>query len=174
MVARSLAGLDGNQGADRADTSSVGPKGPVPRLAGPFRGEEMFTRLNAAREDREAGFTLIELLVVVAIIGILAAIAIPLFLSQRDNAAVSGVEAEVKNAATQIEVYYTENGSYPADEEADAGVNWSANVGTVTYTPDNASDPNTYTLTATVTEAGDCVVAWDQAAGTFDAANSTC
>jgi type IV pilus assembly protein PilA len=121
----------------------------------------MLTRLNAAREDREAGFTLIELLVVVAIIGILAAIAIPLFLSQRDNAAVSGGEAEVKNAATQIEVFYTENGSYPADLDT-AGVNSSAGVSMNYATADGA-----YTLYATITEADGCAVVWDPASGTF-------
>jgi len=131
----------------------------------------MLTRLNAAREDREGGFTLIELLVVVAIIGILAAIAIPLFLSQRDNAAVSGGEAEVKNAATQIEVYYTENGSYP-QTLADANVNSSAGV-TMTYTP-TGNPATAYALQATVTEAGNCVVAWDPSAGTFDAVATTC
>jgi prepilin-type N-terminal cleavage/methylation domain-containing protein len=122
------------------------------------------------REERENGFTLIELLVVVAIIGILAAIAIPLFLSQRDNAAVSGGEAEVKNAATQIEVYYTENGEYPADL-ATAGANFSAGV-TPTYTVTTAADG--YTLQATVSEAGDCIVAWDPDTGTFDATATTC
>ena len=128
----------------------------------------MLTRLMPPREERENGFTLIELLVVVAIIGILAAIAIPLFLSQRDNAAVAGGEAEVKNAATQIEVYYTENGEYPADL-ATAGANFSAGV-TPAYTVTAAADA--YTLQATVTEAGDCTVIWDPDAGTFDAAGT--
>ena len=134
----------------------------------------MLTRLNAAREDREGGFTLIELLVVVAIIGILAAIAIPLFLSQRDNAGVSAAEAELKNAATQIEVYYTENGSYPADEEADANVNWSANV-TPAYGT-TGTPPSAYTLQVTADEAGGCVIAWDPASGSIntDPTVSTC
>lgn len=64
-------------------------------------------------QEREEGFTLIELLVVVIIIGILAAIAIPTFLSQRDRARYSAVESDLRNAAIEMETYFTQASTYP-------------------------------------------------------------
>ncbi|MEI2619264.1 MAG: prepilin-type N-terminal cleavage/methylation domain-containing protein [Candidatus Nanopelagicales bacterium] len=71
----------------------------------------MFERIKAARE-KEEGFTLIELLVVIIIIGILAAIAIPVFLNQRAKGWDSAVKADLRNAATAEETWLTDDGNY--------------------------------------------------------------
>lgn len=73
----------------------------------------MLTRLTRMRDERDSGFTLIELLVVVIIIGILAAIAIPVFLNQRNSARTASVESDVRNVATIMETAYTRDGEYP-------------------------------------------------------------
>ena len=58
------------------------------------------------------GFTLIELLIVVVIIGILAAIAIPKFSATREKAYFAAMKSDLKNLASQQEIYYADAYSY--------------------------------------------------------------
>lgn len=61
------------------------------------------------------GFTLIELLIVVVIIGILAAIAIPKFSATREKAYFAAMKSDLKNLASQQEIYYADNYSYTSN-----------------------------------------------------------
>jgi type IV pilus assembly protein PilA len=70
----------------------------------------MLEKLRKERGDE--GFTLIELLVVIIIIGILAAIAIPVFLNQRQKGWEAAVQSDLRNAATAQETFLTENDAY--------------------------------------------------------------
>lgn len=65
--------------------------------------------------EEEKGFTLIELLVVVIIIGILAAIAIPVYLNVQNNARNSSVQSDLSNVKTAIVAYQTDKGNLPPD-----------------------------------------------------------
>ncbi|MFZ5850437.1 MAG: prepilin-type N-terminal cleavage/methylation domain-containing protein [Actinomycetota bacterium] len=72
----------------------------------------MYARLRKAMEEKEEGFTLIELLVVIIIIGILAAIAIPVFLNQRKKGWDAQAKSDARNLATLEETYFTDNNKY--------------------------------------------------------------
>ncbi len=68
----------------------------------------MLARIRKAMDEREEGFTLIELLVVMIIIGILAAIAIPVFLNQRAKARDSSTKADVSTVGKEMATYYVD------------------------------------------------------------------
>jgi type IV pilus assembly protein PilA len=73
---------------------------------------DTIARLRTKKGDE--GFTLIELLVVVVIIGVLVAIAVPVYLNYRKGAADKSAQSDVRGAISAVEQYYTDNGNaYP-------------------------------------------------------------
>jgi type IV pilus assembly protein PilA len=100
------------------------------------------------RAGDEKGFTLIELLVVILIIGILAAIALPAFLNQREKAQDSAAKSDVRTAQTAMETYYTDHQDYtgvkPADLTTIEPALTNANLLKV-----DAADKNGYTIEVT-------------------------
>jgi type IV pilus assembly protein PilA len=97
------------------------------------------------RAGSESGFTLIELLVVMLILGILAAIAIPAFLSQKDKANDTNAKAQARSLQTAMETYSTEhNGTYAPTPNITVlqAIEPTITGGTI------ASTANTYTVTS--------------------------
>ncbi len=77
--------------------------------------QEKLQQLRKARSDGDRGFTLIELLVVVVIIGILIAIAIPLYLNYENGAKNKSSASDLRAAISTVEQCYTDNNNtYPA------------------------------------------------------------
>lgn len=119
----------------------------------------MFRKFHEKLKEHEEGFTLIELLVVILIIAILAAIAIPVFLNQRNKGYVSQAESALKNAATNMESYATDNGGdYPV-----AGATGYADLVSEGFNP---TDQVTVAILSSSATTGYCLTANHENIGT--------
>jgi type IV pilus assembly protein PilA len=104
-------------------------------------------QLREDRKDSDKGFTLIELLVVVVIIGILIAIAIPLYLNYKKGANDKSAQSDLRNAVNTLEQCNTDNGTYPFTVTintsggacANGTINGSSGTSIGLYTPTGAS-----------------------------------
>jgi prepilin-type N-terminal cleavage/methylation domain-containing protein len=78
----------------------------------------------------EVGFTLIEMLIVIAMIGILAAIALPMFLTESRKAkGNTEVHSYFADLHTRLANYLSENGQYPADTDQSEATTWPVTPG---------------------------------------------
>ena len=113
----------------------------------------MLQRIRNKRQGQK-GFTLIELMIVIAIIGILAAIAIPNFVSYRKRSYDTAAQSDLKNLMTAQEAYYVDYSKYlPIDADTTGTVSFGDTDATDAYLSDKVyvggtGDADGYSMSA--------------------------
>ncbi len=123
-------------------------------------------------KNTQKGFTLIELMITVAIIGILAAVALPAYQDYTIRAQVSEAFSIAGGAQTSVAEYYAQHGDWPADNDA-IGLSATGAIGTYVESVVNAAGVITATfggasnskivggtVSLTAADAGDGNVTW--------------
>jgi type IV pilus assembly protein PilA len=130
----------------------------------------MLRKLRALEHSEENGFSLIELLVVILVIGILAAIALPAFLGQRQKGQDADAKSNARNLVSNLESFYATEKTYDkakalaSEDITKSSLPIGGGDGEVTIT---AGDDNSYTIVAksksggsfTIAKAGDGSIA---------------
>ncbi len=117
----------------------------------------MLRKFRERIQNEEKGFTLIELLVVILIIGILAAIALPAFLGQRQKGQDAEAKSNARNLVSQVESCYAETQDFtlcdsqaaPDQLGANLGLPYGSGVGQVSVIQGSTTTQNTFRVTAT-------------------------
>ena len=126
------------------------------------------------RLKSESGFTLIELLVVVAIIGILAAIAIPQFAAYRKRGHEAQVKSDLRNAAVAEESYFAVSSLYKAGVATNALLPGFTRTTGVTVTAAAGASGITQSFTLSAVHANCGVMAWTFSSTTGQIAGGPC
>ncbi|KQY25095.1 hypothetical protein ASD16_06545 [Cellulomonas sp. Root485] len=131
----------------------------------------MIARIQKSMKEKDQGFTLIELLVVMIIIGILAAIAIPVFLNQRKKAVDTSAKADVSTIGKEVATWYVDGDS--ATQVAVGGGNGSDYTVAAQSIGNSSPKLGVPTISFTAAAGGDMSTTWcvtlpvDAGAGTL-------